>query len=356
MEEKIVKFLECLIPVSICNLECEYCYIIQNGRRKMENPKLNYDIYTISKALSKKRLGGMAYISICGAGETLVSDDVIELIKLLLEEGHAVNITTNGTLNQKINKIISFPKDYLKRLNFSFSFHYIELEKKNLLKDFFDNILKVKAAGCSFVLQCNLYDGYVPYIDKIKKLCYEKVGAFPQIALTRRETRMNNKVYYEIFTDGTREEYVRNARKFESPLFECTLKNFNVKRKEFCYAGLWSGVLNLQTGMLKKCYGLKGVNIFENIDEPIKFEAIGNNCPLKYCVNSSHFLALGVMPECNIPTYAQLRNRESAGWYNNTMKKLLDNKFYDTNKQYNWFEKIMVNIVYRIKRVFNING
>lgn len=58
-----------------------------------------------------------------------------------------------------------------------------------------------------------------------------------------------------------------------------------------------SGVLNLQTGELKKCYAnLDSVNIFENIDEPIRFEPVGRKCHNIYCVNSSHFMSLGVIP------------------------------------------------------------
>lgn len=42
--------------------------------------------------------------------------------------------------------------------------------------------------------------------------------------------------------------------KFNSPLFDFTMKNFNKKQKKFCYAGSWAFILNLQTGILKRCY------------------------------------------------------------------------------------------------------
>lgn len=343
--EHIAKFLECLAPVTLCNLECEYCYIIQQKRREMKDPEWDYDVKTVAKALSLERLGGMAYISICGAGETLISDKVIELAYLLLEAGHAVNITTNGTLSKKFDKIIStFPSEYLKRLHFAFSFHYLELKKRNLIDTFFDNIDKIKSAGCSFVLQLNLYDGYIPYIDEIKNISVKRTGAMPQVALTRKDVVVKDRTKYEIHTTNNANDYIKIARSFKSPLFECTLKNFNVKRKEFCYAGLWSGVLDLKTGNLRQCYAAKAQNIFEDISKPIDFKPIGNNCPNEFCVNSSHFLSLGVIPEISMPSYEKLRNREEAGWYNEAMEKLLSEKLYDNNTQYSPYQKILVNL------------
>lgn len=343
--EHITKFLECLAPVTVCNLECEYCYIIQQDRREMKDPQWDYDTATVAKALSVERLGGSAYISICGAGETLVSDQVIELAYLLLKEGHAVNITTNGTLSKKFDQIIStFPKECLERLHFAFSFHYLELKKKNLLNAFFDNIDKIKRAGCSFVVQLNLYDGYMPYIDEIKKISVERTGALPQIALTRKDVNINGTTEYEIHTNMGENSYIEAAKKFDSPLFECTLKNFNVKRKEFCYAGLWSGVLDLKTGDFRQCYAAKPQNIFKDLSKPIEFKPIGKNCPNRFCINSSHFMSLGVIPEIIMPSYEALRNREEAGWYNEKMKSLLSEKLYDNNQQYSFCKKLQVQI------------
>ena len=189
-------------------------------------------------------------------------------------------------------------------------------------------------------MQINLCDDYIPYINEIKESCVKNVGAYPQVALTRDETVRPMK----IFTNLTNEEYYSYGQKFKSPLFDFTYKNFNVKRTEFCYAGDWSGVLNLQTGWLSKCYANpEGQNIFEDLEKPINFSAVGNNCQNLYCVNSSHFMSLGVIPAIETPTYAQLRNRKEAGWYTNEMNSFLDSKLSESNKKYNLLKKYKIN-------------
>lgn len=334
--DKPKRFFECLIPVSVCNLECPYCYIIQENRRKMKLADLKYSPEHIAKALRKERVGGVCWISICGAGETLVQPEVLDIVSLLLKEGHYVNITTNGTLSNRFDKLIEKCGNNIRHLHCSFSMHYLELKKRDLLDTFFNNIKKVRKAGASILLQINLCDDYIPYIDEIKEVSYKNVGAYPQVALTRDESTRPMK----IFTSLTDNEYYNQASKFNSPLFECTWKNFNVKRKEFCYAGDWSGVLNLQTGWLSKCYqNFEGQNIFENVDEPICFEAVGKKCKNVYCVNSSHFMSLGVIPESKVLSYAELRNRREANWYSADMENFLSCKLNESNKEYSCFYK-----------------
>ena len=105
----------------------------------MKNADFLYSPIQIRKALSKERLGGICYFSICGAGETLVPKETIAIVKELLQEGHYVNITTNGTLT---NRFIQFQTEFTdeerSRIHFAFSFHFLELEKKNLIDAFFD--------------------------------------------------------------------------------------------------------------------------------------------------------------------------------------------------------------------------
>lgn len=335
---KIKRFLECLIPVSLCNLECPYCYIIQEDRRNLKLANLRYSPEHIAKALRPERLGGICYISICGAGETLAQKEVIDIVRLLLKDGHYVNITTNGTLSSRFDKLIEYCGSDIKRLHISFSLHYLELKRKNLIDIFFNNITKVKLAGASYLLQINLCDEYIPYIDEIKQLSVKYTGAVPQVALTRDETTKPMKIYSSLTLD----DYLEEGRKFSSPLFEFTYKNFNVKQKEFCYAGDWSGVLNLETGWLSRCYASReGQNIFEDVDRPIKFKAVGKHCKSPYCVNSSHFLSWGVVPNLKTPSYGELRERN--GWYSDDMSRTLHQKLSGSNEEYSTIQKIRVN-------------
>ena len=342
--EKIKRFFECLIPVTACNLKCSYCYVIQRDRRQMKMAEMRYTPEQIGAALTAERLGGVCYFSICGAGETTMQPQIEDIVYHIMKHGHYVNITTNGTVGKQIEKILEQNKAYIGRLHFAFSFHYLELVRLNLLEKFFENIQIVKDAGASFMVQINLCDEYVPYLDEIKRLCLENVGAMPQVAATRKEETGLRKI--ELLTQMTKEEYINAGATFDSPLFDFTMKNFNVRRREFCYAGDWSGNLDLSTGILRRCYcSYLRQDIFKNPNEPIRFQAIGNLCGSAFCMNSSHFMSLGVIPEVNTPTYAGLRNREDAGWYSDTMKEALSGKLTDTNDEYSPIKKAQSNIV-----------
>lgn len=344
--EKITRFIECLIPVTACNLKCEYCYIMQEERRTNKMPHMKYTAKQIGEALTKERLGGTCYFSICGAGETLIPEETVEIVEELLKQGHYVNITTNGTLSKRFDDLTKISSDLLGHLHFAFSLHYLELKTRDMLECFVRNVTLMKNVGCSFLIQVNMYDGYIPYLDEINRFCIDEFGAKPQLAATRLEHGEEIKLH----TNLSYEEYVKIGEAMESPLFDFTLKNFNVRRREFCYAGDWSFILDLDTGIMRKCYNIAfGVNIFENPEKPIKFQAVGKGCNKPFCVNSSHFMSLGVIPELQTPTYVGLRDR-GVGWYSDDMKEFLSQKLGDIHKRYSLYEKIWVTICNQIRR------
>lgn len=335
--EPIKKFIECLLPVTACNLKCEYCYVMQEDRRKMCVPELDYDMDTIQYALRRERFfkkeeTGTCYVSICGAGETMMPDYIVELSRRILENGYYLNLTSNGTITKRYDEIVeTFPEEALKRMHFAFSLHYLELERLKLLDRFFCNVRKVRDAGCSIVVQLNMYDGYMDRIEEIKERCMKEVGAWPQIAVTRREDGFPVRSV-TLHTNGSPERYIEAGQAFQSPLFDFTLKNFRVRRKEFCYAGSWSYQLNLKTGLLKRCYCSCVVqNIFKNTETPIFDLPVGHACNSLYCNNSSHFISQGVIPSIKGPTYAQLRDRPEAHWYTSEMREALSHRLDEVN-------------------------
>ena len=342
--EKVHKFIECALPVTVCNLECSYCYVIQRHNRSMQMPKLKYSPELIGKGLSKARWGGTCYFSICGAGETLIPKESVEIAAEILKQGHFVNITTNGTLSKRFDELVALPEEHRQRIHIAFSFHYLELVRTKLLNTFFDNVDKVRDAGCSFLVQINLCDEYIEQLEEIKRLCLARTGALPQVAATRKENNLTSDI--EFLTNLPLEKYLSLGREVDSPLFEFTMRNFNVRQGGFCYAGDWTGQLDLGTGMLSRCYGsVIRQDIFRDTKKPIDFCAVGRHCGSLFCMNSSHFLSLGAIPDAyQDVTYAGLRNRRHAGWYSSRMDEFLSSKLIETNRPYAASKRIQVQL------------
>lgn len=347
--DKIKRFIDCYVPVTTCTLRCHYCYITVHRKFEGPLPEFPYSPQQVRKALSKKRLGGTCLINFCAGGETLLTPKIVEYVRELLEEGHYIMIVTNATVTKRIEEFASFPPELTKHLFFKFSYHYMELKKRGHLNQFFDNIQKVRDAGCSFTLEVTPSDELIPYIEELKELAMEKVGALPHVTVARDE-RDPDKL--PILTNMSREDYIKTWSQFDSKMFEYKMSIFEKKRKEFCYAGDWSFVLNLGTGMANQCYLYcrSQQNIIENPDEPIDFIPIGRNCKEHHCYNGHAWLTLGDIPELQAPFYSEIRNRrckDGSEWLQPEMKAIMSSKLYESNKEYNWWQKFIVDVKMR---------
>lgn len=340
--DKMKRYFDCYIPTETCNFRCHYCYISQHRKFNNKVAEFNVTPNYIRKALSKERLGGTCLINLCAGGETLIAEEVIDITKELLKEGHYVMIVTNGSLTNRLKEISKFPKELLNHLFFKFSFHYLELKRMNIIDKFFDNIDMMKNAGASFTVEITPNDELEPYIDDIKRISMERLGALPHITIGRKDSDD-----IPPLTQHKWEDYINIWEQFDSNLFKYKESIFGIKRTEFCYAGLWSGYLNLVTGDLRQCYcGIKIDNIYEDINRPIKFLPIGNNCTMPHCYNGHSFLSFGVIPELNSPTYDILRNRkckDETEWLTEDMRKFMQSKLKDSNKELEDIEKKKVN-------------
>lgn len=340
--DKMKRFIDCYIPTETCNFRCHYCYIAQHRKFNNEIAKFLYSPDYIAKALSKERLGGVCMFNLCAGGETLIAEEVIDVVEALLKEGHYVMIVTNGSLTKRFEKISKFPKELLKHLFFKFSFHYLELVRLKMIDRFFENVKMMRDAGASFTIEITPTDELEPYIDEIKTIMTEKMGALPHITIGRKDSG-------DILplTNHEFDEYRSIWSEFDSEMFNYKYTIFGEKRKEFCYAGEWSIYLNLVTGDYTQCYcGKKLGNIYTNIDKPINFLPIGCNCTQPHCYNGHAFLTFGNIPELDSPTYDQLRNRtqsDGAQWLQPEMKAFMQSKLIESNKEYSEKEKQKIN-------------
>lgn len=327
------RYIDCNIPTETCNLRCHYCYVTQNRKFNNKLVEFKYSPEVIRKALSVSRLGGKCLLNMCANGETLLAESVIDVAEELLKEGHYVMIVTNGTLTKRFEKIAKMPKKLLNHLFFKFSFHYMELKRLNMLDVFFDNVNLMKRSGASFTVEITPSDELEEYIEDIKNISMKNLGALPHITIARKDSGD-----IPPLTNRSFEEYIDVWKTFDSELFNYKTTIFGKKRNEFCYAGEWSGYLNLVTGDLLQCYcGKKVDNIYKKMDEPIKFLPIGNNCTLPHCYNGHSYLVFGDIPELDAPTYAEVRNRvclDGTEWLTPDMKAFMSSKLKESNKMH----------------------
>jgi MoaA/NifB/PqqE/SkfB family radical SAM enzyme len=341
--DKIRRLIVAHVPVSTCNLRCKYCYITIKNKWNAELPKFTHSPEEIGLALSRERLGGSCFVNICGSGETLLPPEIIDIIKNILKQGHYVEVVTNGTVSKRINEIVKLPLELLNRLTFKFSFHYLELKRLNFFDVFFENIYKIKKAGCSFSVEMTPYDELEPYIDDIKDMCLKRLGALCHLTIARDDRTKD----ITLLSKHSMKDYAKIWGQFNSNMFDFKKRIFHEKRKEFCYAGDWSAYINLGTGEITKCYyPIKVGNIFDDMDKPLNFEAIGK-CPIAHCYNGHAFLTFGVIPTLKTPTYADIRNRkclDGSEWLSPEMKEFMSEKLEDNNTKYSIVKKFKIRI------------
>ena len=72
----------------------------------------------------------------------------------------------------------------------------------------------MRSVGCSISVELTPDDYYIPYIDEIKKICMEKVGAVCHVTVARKETDPE----LPILTELSREDYIKTWSTFDSDM------------------------------------------------------------------------------------------------------------------------------------------
>jgi len=340
---KIKRLINCVLPLTMCNFKCHYCYLSQEKAFNKNIPKLKYDLDTIQKALRIERLGGTCLVNLCAVGETMMAPYIIELTKRMLENGHYVAIVTNGSITNKFKQLCNFSEEERSKLFIKFSYQYLELKRLNLIDVFFENVGMIKKAKISYTIEVTANDETIDYIDELSSLCIKRIGAKPHVI----ESRNNNNSYKKL-TKLKNKEHMKKWNTLNSPAIKFQDKQWGEKRKEFCYAGDWEMNLYLETGNFTTCFagGPCNQNIFEDIEEPLHFCAVGNKCPWDHCFASHVLLTMGIIPELEAPSYDKIRNRKNEDgteWLQSDVKKFFQSKFIDNNKEYNQDKKNIIN-------------
>lgn len=342
--EKIKRFIDLYIPVESCTFRCHYCYITHHRKFDNKLPILKYSAEQVRAGLSKDRMGGPCLINMCGGGETLLPPPITKYIRVLLEEGHYVMVVTNASVTKRFEEIAQFPPELMKRLFFKFSYHYLELKKRGMLERFASNVKMMSDAGASYTIEATPSDELIPFIEEMKDFSIKHFGAITHVTVARNEAAKGN---LPILTNLSHEDYEKTWNSFKSEFFHYKFSIFNKKRTEFCYAGDWSFVINVGTGMMQQCYcSYYKQNILDDPTKPIKFIPVGNNCNQYHCYNGHAFLCLGDIPEHDAPTYATIRNRicaDGSEWLKPEMKSFMSSKLKESNREYSDSEKKDVN-------------
>lgn len=335
--DEMKRFIECYVPITACNMRCKYCYVTQNEWWNAKKPDFSFAT-KIKEAFTVERLGGKCMINLCATGETLIEPEVVGIVRDFLENGHYVMLVTNGTLTKRFEKCCQFPEELRKHLFFKISFHYLELKRINMLDTFFKNIEMIHKAGISFTVELTPDDSYIPYIEEIKEVCQERLGALCHVTVCRDETKKG----FPLMTSLSRQEFVDTWKSFDSDLFKYKESIFEEKRTEFCYAGQWSLVVNLATGNYQQCYRGKKLGNIYNLNKSINFLPIGHHCRSGHCFNGHAFLGFGLIPGLDTVDFADMRNRTNSSgkqWLSKEMEHFMRSKLSGQNKQLNEAEK-----------------
>lgn len=328
---RITRYIACYMDKQACNLRCSYCYVSQYAQTAGKVVPLKHSPAFIARALSAERLGGKCMISICVDGEPLISDDMVELIELLLKEGHYVYVVTNGTIGKALERLGELPQELLTNLLLRFSFHYFELRRLHLMEQYFENIRKFYAAGGSISVALVGAEEYISEIEEIKKLCISHLGALPQVDFVRDDAkRRGENTALQLLTNMDRKAYIQTWESFDSEYARCR-ERFSGVPGGICDAGRIVFHLDLMSGNLYRCpKGRKVDNIYDNLANDIAFLKSAEECPVLYCDCAPTYYAFGLRTDhTDVPTFYELLNRKTQdgkNWIHEEAKEFLSSK------------------------------
>ncbi len=351
--DKVKKVLLFRIPMSICNFRCSYCYLAQRDEYyEGVQPQFKYSPEQVAKACSPERIGGLAYMNFCADGETLLTKDIDIYIRKLVEMGHYAEIVTNMTVTPVINRILNWPQELLKRVEFKASFHYLQLKQKNLLNRFSDNVNNAWKKGASVNIEITPSDDLIPYIDEVKEFSMINFGALPHLSIARDDR--TDEIQY--LTELAVEKYDKIWSEFDSEFWRFKKSIFGVHQNGYCYAGKWSAYIDITTGLATPCYcGVPLGDVFANPEKKFPEIPIGK-CPMAHCYNGHALMTLGLIPGVTSVRYGNIRDREKIDgtrWLSSNVKQFFNSNLNEENEELTTSQKRIEQVHLFVKRIKN---
>ncbi len=241
-----------------CNLDCEYCFgKITDTRIKIHSIKINELLSTL------ERTGKTFRISFTGGEPTLVPN-FIEACKAITTK-HYISFNTNLIL--KNIKQFAEEIDAKKVLHIHASFHYDELNDKNLLNRFIENYTLLKNSGF------NIY---------VEAVAYPKLKNNLDLILKFAKTNSINLTFAPFYGSYNGQTYPENYSQEELELFGIRKNEISCfyQKGELCNAGYNVAVV-FSNGNVFPCHQIK--TKIGNIYEGIKFGNELIKCPSKKC-------------------------------------------------------------------------
>lgn len=308
--------------------------------------KIPYSLEEIQHAFSIHRLGGRCLINVCSDGETLIHPLMPQIIKILLQEKHYVMVVTNGTLRKRIKECLAMEEELLERLFFKISFQYAELKKRNWIALEFDNIKMIKESPCSFTLEYVFDADMEDEIEEVKQICKNALGAVPHMAMPRDDRKHSRGILSKYSWENYQK--IWDEIGYQSDFFEFKRQIFGKRFKGYCYAGERALWISMETGYSYQCYGTPPLQNFMEYRKPVKWLAVGNNCPESHCYNCHALMAIGVAPYPEKmkykATYDEIRDRlcdDGSRWLKPVYRDIFKEGVY--KKEHGKVQKVIVN-------------
>ncbi len=251
-------WLHWYVITDCCNLKCKYCFY---GTAKKKGRVQPIKIEMLLKTL--RATGKTFKISFTGGGEPFLVPNIVEACEALSRE-HYIAFNTNLTPGNI--------KNFAKKVNpertifIDASFHYEQLKKRNLIRQFLSNYQILKDRGFNVIINIVAYPEVMDYLDEISDLCARHHLPFFFNEFTGKYKGKKYPLGY------TSEERIKLNLSTDSRIF--------FQNNKICNAGFNCAVVS-PSGSIWPCSSLGPT--LGNIYQKIKFNESNILCPFRFC-------------------------------------------------------------------------